>query len=335
MRSAGKWARDFFGASPLFLGAEFFLVARWRRGKLGATSMSMQGERELGRDVLRDVSRSFYLTLRALPQSMRPAVSVGYLLARASDTIADCGGERVLRQQLLAEFRYQLQEAGEPDAEFLQAAAAIADEEGLQDGERVLMTRLGEVLQWLSRLQGWEQAAVRKVAATITEGQGWDLAHFPQDQVVALDSDEELLHYCDQVAGCVGVFWTEVGFGSDSRFAKLPFEEMARLGRSYGRGLQLVNILRDVAEDERRGRCYLPGDRGQWLVQAGEYLAEGLRYAKAVRGRRARFATVLPALIGRETLALLQSASPAELQGGVKVSRRTVKRCLRKALFFR
>src|SRR5712672_1542366 len=39
--------------------------------------------------LLRDVSRSFYLTLRVLPSSVRPQIGLAYLLARTTDTIAD------------------------------------------------------------------------------------------------------------------------------------------------------------------------------------------------------------------------------------------------------
>src|SRR5579859_2443151 len=40
-------------------------------------------------DLLRATSRSFYLTLRVLPRAVRPQISLAYLLARTSDTIAD------------------------------------------------------------------------------------------------------------------------------------------------------------------------------------------------------------------------------------------------------
>src|SRR6476660_4305638 len=39
--------------------------------------------------LLRDVSRSFYLTLRVLPGAIRPQIGLAYLLARTTDTIAD------------------------------------------------------------------------------------------------------------------------------------------------------------------------------------------------------------------------------------------------------
>jgi len=40
-------------------------------------------------NLLKDVSRSFYLTLRVLPAAVRPQIGLAYLLARAADTIAD------------------------------------------------------------------------------------------------------------------------------------------------------------------------------------------------------------------------------------------------------
>src|SRR6266478_2830570 len=43
----------------------------------------------LRRTILSRVSRSFYLSIRLLPKKLRDPVSLGYLLARASDTIAD------------------------------------------------------------------------------------------------------------------------------------------------------------------------------------------------------------------------------------------------------
>ncbi|MDQ8191072.1 squalene/phytoene synthase family protein [Roseibacillus persicicus] len=295
--------------------------------------MSAAPSENLGTDVLRDVSRSFYLTLRALPLGMREATSVGYLMARASDTIADCGGERVERLALLRQFQQVI--AGGEAGEFFSKAAAIAQEDGLKEGERVLMPRLEEVFVWWQTLPEAEREAVREVVTTITTGQLWDLERFPEGEVVTLTDAAEAEEYCYRVAGCVGEFWTVIGFHNDPRFADRPKVEMLQLGRNYGKGLQLVNILRDEVEDEERGRRYLPGERKEWLEKARGYLEDGLSYSRAVRGRRARLATVLPALIGMETLTLLEKASREERAQGVKVNRKVVKRCLWRAFWFR
>jgi farnesyl-diphosphate farnesyltransferase len=60
---------------------------------------------ELIGTLLRDVSRSFYLTLRVLPREIRPQISLAYLLARATDTIADTKAvPRAKRVETLQQF---------------------------------------------------------------------------------------------------------------------------------------------------------------------------------------------------------------------------------------
>ena len=58
-----------------------------------------------GKHILKDVSRSFYLSIRLLPKAMREPVSLAYLLARASDTLADTEGlDAELRRDMLQGF---------------------------------------------------------------------------------------------------------------------------------------------------------------------------------------------------------------------------------------
>ena len=102
-------------------------------------------------------------------------------------------------------------------------------------------------------------AEIRKVVKIITEGQAWDLRRFAGESVVRLLEDEELETYAYQVAGSVGEFWTEIGFlCSDEGFSRENRSTLRKWGANYGKGLQLVNILRDVPEDLASGRCYLP-----------------------------------------------------------------------------
>ena len=122
---------------------------------------------------------------------------------------------------------------------------------------------------------------------------------------------------------------------------------MLALGKRYGMALQLVNVLRDAGSDLRAGRCYFPEyelreahltasqilsepKRFQpiyqtWLAKAKTGLEWGVQYSRAIRDRRVRAATVLPALIGARTLALLDEAGPMALQRTVKVPRREVR----------
>jgi farnesyl-diphosphate farnesyltransferase len=83
---------------------------------------------------------------------------------------------------------------------------------------------------------------------------------------VALRSDEELDEYIYQVAYCVGEFWTDMCRAHVFPGANLDDDLLKADGVRFGKGLQLVNILRDLPKDLRRGRCYIPeaatGTRG-------------------------------------------------------------------------
>jgi len=281
----------------------------------------------LGTKVLRDVSRSFYLSLRFLPEGFRAPASVGYLLARLSDTIADAGGASIEeRRDLLAKFKSALLSG---ERSWIRGLTHLT---GLSEGEQVLVRRTADCLDAIDDLPAWQQDAVKKVVEVITEGQTWDLSFFDRKGLVQVSEDEELLTYTYRVAGCVGEFWTELGFGLGD-FARESREQMDEWARSYGRSLQLINILRDVSEDWEIGRCYLPGgitddERMRWISVARQGLLDAECYCRALNGKRMRFATWLPLLIGRETLDLLEHSDVSER---VKVTRSDVKRIMRKA----
>src|SRR5213593_5271350 len=48
--------------------------------------------RQLRTTILRSVSRSFYLSIRFLPAQLREPITLAYLLARATDSVADTPG---------------------------------------------------------------------------------------------------------------------------------------------------------------------------------------------------------------------------------------------------
>jgi farnesyl-diphosphate farnesyltransferase len=289
--------------------------------------------------VLAGVSRSFYLTLRLLPGPMRRGASLGYLLARTSDTIADgAGAPMEVREECLEAYgRAVAGGAGAPrwPAALLNSCA--------DPRERHLLERAGEVLAVLGELPEGEAALVREVVEVIIGGQRLDLVRFARataDEPVALADDAALEDYAWRVAGCVGAFWTKLGFLTmGPAFSAMGQDELLRRGICFGKGLQLVNILRDLPRDLSDGRCYLPVadplDRDavlachhEWVGRARDWVNEGRHYAAAMGSRRLRAAVMLPAMIAVETLEPLAEADWERLEARVKVPRVRVYRLL-------
>ena len=214
---------------------------------------------ELLTDLLQDVSRSFYLTLRVLPKSIRPQIGLAYLLARTTDTIADTEiipfDQRLKSLQALRE---RMLGTGTTPLNF----GDLARQQSLP-AERVLLEKAEASLALLSSLPPGDLQLVRAVLDIIMSGQELDLKRFAgasSDHVVALRTDEELDDYTYRVAGCVGEFWTKMCRAHVFPGAKLDDARLLAEGVCFGKGLQLVNILRDLPADLKTGRCYLPNE---------------------------------------------------------------------------
>ena len=248
--------------------------------------MSRESDRRLLGEILKGVSRSFYLSIRVLPSGMREPVATAYLLARAADTIADTRAlptpERLVR--LLA-FREQVQGPSSEEA-VRRIVGGIQDQrEGVSQAEVVLLEDAVQVFGLLEALQEADRERVRGVVGTLTRGMELDLTTFPDEgsgEVAALKTPEELDQYTYLVAGCVGEFWTLMAMAHHSGLSGWDAEEMSGQGVRFGKALQLTNVLRDVPRDLRIGRCYLPEID---LAATGLTAADLLEPANSVRAR--------------------------------------------------
>ncbi|MBI3192735.1 MAG: squalene/phytoene synthase family protein, partial [Pedosphaera parvula] len=309
---------------------------------------------ELLTPLLKQVSRSFYLTLRVLPGSIRSQIGLAYLLARATDTIADT--EIVpLEQRLdaLRQFREAIQCADAASPTPVLEFGELAKHQGLP-AERVLLERCDEALSLLAKLSADDQHHVREVLRIITSGQELDLIRFSgasAGNIVALQRDDELDDYTYRVAGCVGEFWTRMCRSHVFPNARLDDAFLLAAGVRFGKGLQLVNILRDLPRDLRAGRCYVPESRLrdigltpkdllapaaepklrplyiQYLRQAEAHLAAGWGYTNTLpwRAVRVRLACAWPILIGLKTCSKLRSGNVLDGQTPLKISRAEVR----------
>ncbi len=298
-------------------------------------------------EILRSVSRSFYLSIRLLPAQLREPIALAYLLARTTDTVADTaqisGRMRIETLELLSN---GIQGTASRDVVTELVGSFVSLQENAS--ERQLLESLPDCL---ARLEGMEHADrndIRVVLEKITRGQMLDLQRFDNPQEIrALSTAADLDEYTYLVAGCVGEFWTRLCFRHVRQFSSRTEDEMLALGKRYGMALQLINVLRDAGSDLRAGRCYFPEhelsevhvlpsqilsdpERFQpvyrtWLEKAKAGLMSGMEYSRTIQNRRVRAATALPALIGARTLALLKASGAAAVQRTVKVPRAEVR----------
>jgi farnesyl-diphosphate farnesyltransferase len=289
---------------------------------------------ELIGPLLHDVSRSFYLTLRVLPMEIRPQVSLAYLLARATDTIADT--KAVPRAKRIFALQ-QLQ-----NLSFAPELGAIAGQQ-TSAAEKQLLERLQDCLVALGQLDKADGQRIRELLKIIVGGQIFDLQRFPGEtkkDLVALCDDKELDQYTYMVAGCVGEFWTKMCVAHLQSLRDWDVEEMSALGVRFGKGLQLVNVLRDIPKDLRIGRCYLPVNQPgallepqnfetirplytRWLDVALAHLDAGWQYTMWIPRSevRLRLACIWPIWIGLMTIARLRAENPLDPARRIKISR--------------
>ena len=303
-------------------------------------------------DVLKRVSRSFYLSLRILPASLREPIGLAYLLARASDTVADtrliARAERIAHLETLRRAY-----AGVPvDLAAIARACAPAQH---HLAERALLERVEDIVRRAAALPDGDQAHVRRVLDTITSGQLFDLQRFPGEDAAtlgALDTPEELDRYTYLVAGCVGEFWTRLHVAHRPRLARWPVDVAVPRGIQFGKALQLTNVLRDIPSDLRGGRCYLPardlaaigltppdlltvgGARAarpivhRWIGVALRHYETAWQYTLDIPRAefRMRLACAWPLLIGLGTLAALaRHDNPVAAHAPVKLPRAAVR----------
>ncbi len=216
--------------------------------------------------------------------------------------------------------------------------------------EQLLLEKTGDALAALQTLAAPDRELIRALLTTITSGQELDVRRFAAatpGRITALATEAELDDYTYLVAGCVGEFWTRLCRAH--LFPRTPMDEAQLVadGIRFGKGLQLVNILRDLPADLKNGRCYLPLETlrpagltpetlllppnanrflplfRSYLDLAEAHLAAGWRYTNALPFRqfRVRLACAWPLLLGFRTLARLRAADVTGLQARVKVPR--------------
>ncbi len=297
-------------------------------------------------EILQGVSRTFALTIPQLPESLYRVVGNAYLLCRIVDTIED---DKILSAEDKREFAEQFTAvvAGREAATKFAEALHPLLWNGASHAERNLVANTATVIRIAHGFNPRQRAALSRCVKIMAEG----MARYQDAETLnGLDDLADMDSYCYYAAGVVGETLTEL-FCDYSDDINRHQTVLMQLALSFGQGLQMTNILKDIWEDHRRGACWLPRDifrrykvdirelapgieiegfsegLGDLIGVARAHLANALRYTLLIPKHEKGIRQFCLWTLGMAVLTLRKIDAHRNFSSGreVKISRRSVK----------
>jgi 4,4'-diapophytoene synthase len=296
--------------------------------------------------LLPGVSRTFALTIPVLPEHLAEVVTNAYLLCRLADTIEDDVGLSNLQKTVYHRRFVAVVEGREPAEPFAADLLPLLSDRTLPD-ERELVRNAATVVRVTHGFSDPERAPMNRCVRIMCSG----MPEFQRNKSLkGLEDLDELGSYCYFVAGVVGEMLTEL-FCLHCPELNRHRERLMQLAVSFGQGLQMTNILKDIWDDRQTQTCWLPrsvfeagafplerleehhpsmefaAGLAQLVGVAHAHLRDAMEYTCLIPKRETGIRKFCLWAIGLAVLTLRKiHRNPAFTSGSeVKVSRRTVK----------
>jgi farnesyl-diphosphate farnesyltransferase len=210
---------------------------------------------DYGEQILKRVSRSFALTIPELPPELRQVVTYAYLLCRIVDTIEDEPHMSIAQKQDFFQEFVKVVDGRGSGRQFAQNLYPLLSESTLP-AEKELIQNTAVILSTFFTFNPRQQASLGRCVQVMSTG----MSQF--QEIKKPDGLPSLAHfddYCYHVAGAVGELLTDL-FCEYSAEIWQHRQKLTLLAVSFGQGLQMTNILKDLWDDRQRGVCWLPQD---------------------------------------------------------------------------
>lgn len=252
----------------------------------GANEMqSTKQNLKMAMEMLKKTSRTFYIPISFLSGELKLAVATAYLCMRAIDEIEDhpeiSNEEKSRLLKLVAEnirngfnFEKYKRDVGE-------LSLLLPD----------VTMHLGD---WIELCP--EPVRLKVLQSTVEMAEG--MAKWAESNWL-VETKEDLDEYTYYVAGLVGVMLSDLWEAYDNKIST-----DRTLAIAFGRGLQIVNILRNQEEDAERGVSYLPNgwSRDDLFIYAEKNLTDGKKYMQSLRDKRMIMFCKVPLALADKTL---------------------------------
>jgi farnesyl-diphosphate farnesyltransferase len=261
-------------------------------------------------EILNRVSRSFAVVIQQLPNEIKDAICLFYLILRGLDSIEDdMHLEKEIKIGLLREFYKKLEEPGWN----IKGTGDTAD-------YRMLLEHFDKVISAYQQLD----SKYRKVISNICMKMGNGMADFIDKEIL---TKEEYDLYCHYVAGLVGQGLSSLFVHSGLEDPRL--ERYEYLSNSMGLLLQKTNITRDYFEDIPQGRIFWPKEiwrayaedirdlalysrerssisaLNDMVADALKHLPDSIRYLSLIEDQQIFRFCAIPQIMAISTLSLL------------------------------
>ncbi len=312
---------------------------------------------EYCKSMLPKVSRTFALNISVLQGDLYRSILIAYLFCRIVDTVEDaCDLDPKIKIKLLNDFskiiedpQYRKQELNK----WVEACRAVDGSENDLD----LLLHTPRVFHEFERLPENHQAQIIPSVSRMAQGMAYFQRKFSFSELTLLENEEELEEYCYFVAGLVGEMLTNLFFQAIPNLSPKSKQTMQRNAVSFGLGLQMTNISKDIIADRSRGWSYVPKS---YITQQGltvdefnagtsmdknlkvmehllnktmGHLEDALAYTLAIprMESRIRLFCIWPLWMAMETVAVLHgNQTLLNSDDPVKISRSTVKSILQR-----
>jgi farnesyl-diphosphate farnesyltransferase len=223
--------------------------------KVNAVLLGEMNDDDFQAVLLEGVSRTFALTIPELPAQLSSVIANAYLLCRIVDTIEDeVSLTPCQKSRFCAEF-IAIVKTGLKTREFAEELALLLSDKTLP-AEHVLIEVLPRVIEITHKFDPVQIEALGCCVETMAQG----MTIFQEQNLRnGLATLHDLDRYCYFVAGCVGEMLAKL-FCHYSPDIEKHRNELLELSVSFGQGLQMTNILKDIWDDSERGVCWLPQD---------------------------------------------------------------------------
>jgi farnesyl-diphosphate farnesyltransferase len=312
--------------------------------------MQIEEHTEYCIEMLPQVSRTFAPTIRMLPKNLSIHVTVAYLLCRIADTVEDEASLGAPEKRKILNIFADIFREGDATyiEDFDQGISTIrgrgSDFNLLQNFRRVLA------------VFDTFRPEVRGVIGTWVVEMTLGMIKFAQSSTRKkrqfLKSMKDLDEYTYYVAGTVGHLLTSLFAHFSKKITPPIVQRLERFSASFGKGLQLVNIIRDMTVDLRRGQSYIPEEIlrkyrlnrqsifemknskqaehlfNELIQMAVSHLDQAIAYVLTLPKEEARIRIfcLLPLFWAMQTLRLIQSNTQALLEiESIKISRWVIK----------